>query len=83
MEILIHIGINTVQLKGTHFTSYISEGDSIKKGDRLVEFDIDAIMAAGYDITTSVIVANTPEFTSIEPVQYSKICQGDLYLKVK
>lgn len=65
VELLIHVGINTVELNGQHFTIHAKAGDQVKKGDLLLEFDIAGIQAAGYDITTLVIVSNTPVFGAI------------------
>lgn len=64
-EILIHIGINTVELNGKYFSPSVEQGDEIKKGDLLVEFDIAKIKEAGYDITTPVIVTNTDRYSSV------------------
>lgn len=67
-ELIIHIGLDTVQLKGQYFDAKVSAGDKVKQGDLLVEFDIEKIKEAGYDVTTPVIVCNTPEFPKLEPV---------------
>lgn len=83
IETLIHIGINTVKLKGEHFTSYVNEGDTIQKGDKLVEFDIAAIQNAGYDITTAVIVSNSAEYSEIAVKEYENIRAGDLLFLIK
>lgn len=56
VEILIHVGVNTVELNGNHFTPLKQSGDKVKAGDRLLEFDMEAIKAAGYDLTTAVLV---------------------------
>lgn len=66
-EVLIHIGIDTVQLDGKHFTSYVKQGDSIKKGQLLMEFDIEAIKAAGYEVQTPIIVTNSTDF-QVDPL---------------
>jgi glucose-specific phosphotransferase system IIA component len=66
-EILIHVGIDTVQLDGKHFTSHIKQGDTVKAGDLLVEFDIDKIKDAGYQVTTPIIVTNTSNYAEIIP----------------
>jgi PTS system beta-glucosides-specific IIC component len=58
LELLIHVGIDTVKLRGQHFTPHTTSGQEVKAGDLLVEFDLDAIRAAGYDLTTPVIVTN-------------------------
>ncbi|MCC8024134.1 MAG: PTS glucose transporter subunit IIA [Clostridium sp.] len=67
-ELIIHIGLDTVQLKGQYFKAHVSAGHKVKQGDLLVEFDIDKIKEAGYDVTTPVIVCNTPEFPKLESI---------------
>lgn len=64
-EILIHIGIDTVQLNGKHFTSLVKQGDSVTKGQPLVNFDKEKIVEAGYDIITPVIITNTDRYIEI------------------
>lgn len=58
-EVLIHVGINTVQLEGQHFQMQVKEGDIVKKGQLLLTFDLDEIKKAGYDTVTPVIVTNS------------------------
>ena len=67
IEVLIHIGIDTVKLEGQYFTSHIKAGDIVKKGDTLVEFDLDAIKAAGYDPSIIVVITNTKDYLSVVP----------------
>lgn len=67
-EILIHIGINTVDLRGEHFTSHIQQGMKVKKGDLLAEFDLEAIKKQGYDPTVMVIVTKTDNLKAVEPM---------------
>jgi beta-glucoside PTS system EIICBA component len=64
-EILIHIGINTVQLNGKYFTPHVKRGDTVKQGDLLVDFDLDKIKEAGFDVTTPVIITNTDRYIEI------------------
>ena len=64
-ELLIHVGLDTVTLKGEPFTVYVAADDAVKKGDLLAEFDIDAITAAGLDPITPVIVCNSDEFKEV------------------
>ncbi len=64
-EILMHIGIDTVELDGRHFRSFVSSGDRVKAGDPLIEFDRDAIAKEGYDLTTPVIITNPDSFVEI------------------
>ena len=64
-EVLIHVGIDTVNLDGKHFKSHINQGDVVKKGDLLLEFDIDAITSEGYSLETPVIITNTNDYLDI------------------
>lgn len=64
-EVLIHIGMNTVQLNGKYFTSHVQQGDKVKKGQLLVEFDIDHILQEGYNLETPVIITNTKDYFNI------------------
>lgn len=67
VEMLIHVGLETVSLEGKYFTAKVQAGDKIKKGDLLIEFDLDAIAKAGYDTITPVIVSNADDFANITP----------------
>lgn len=67
-ELLIHIGINTVELNGKHFETFVSQGDSVRKGQKLIAFDADAIRKEGFPTQTMVIVTNTPDFKSVEVI---------------
>ncbi|WP_117170931.1 beta-glucoside-specific PTS transporter subunit IIABC [Paraliobacillus sediminis] len=64
-EILIHIGLDTVQLDGEHYTAHVKQGDQVKQGDLLIDFDVEAIKAAGYDVITPVIITNTNNYLEI------------------
>ncbi|MFP3123775.1 beta-glucoside-specific PTS transporter subunit IIABC [Ectobacillus funiculus] len=64
-EILIHVGIDTVQLKGKYFTAKAKEGDYVEKGDLLLEFDGSKIKEEGYELITPVVVTNTPEYLDV------------------
>ncbi|MEY8352277.1 PTS glucose transporter subunit IIA [Lachnospiraceae bacterium 54-53] len=61
-EIIVHVGLDTVNLKGEHYTSYKKQGDRVRAGELLLEFDMEAIKKAGYDLITPVIVCNSPEY---------------------
>ncbi|MEY8576956.1 sucrose-specific PTS transporter subunit IIBC [Corynebacteriaceae bacterium 6-324] len=67
VDILMHIGFDTVNLKGEHFTAHVNKGDEVKAGDLLAEFDIPAIKAAGYPVTTPVVVSNTKKLGTVLP----------------
>lgn len=65
VDILIHVGKDTVKLKGKHFTAKVAQGDTVKKGQLLMEFDMAAIKEAGYTLTTPVIVSNTANYLDV------------------
>lgn len=65
VQLLIHIGLDTVNLNGQHFTPAVKNGDSVKVGDVLIRFDLDAIRQAGYDVTTPVIVTNSNDYIDV------------------
>lgn len=64
-EVLIHIGINTVQLEGKYYSPVVKQGDRVSQGDLLVNFDIDKIKEAGYPVTTPIIITNTDRYIDI------------------
>jgi PTS system beta-glucosides-specific IIC component len=68
-QVLIHIGMDTVQLNGEYFTAHIKQGDSIKKGDLLISFNFEKIIKAGYKLDTPVIVTNTDDYLEVLPVE--------------
>ncbi len=67
-EVLIHIGLDTVNLKGEHFTSEVSQGQTVKAGDKLGTVDLAAIKAAGYDPTVMVVITNTNDYQTVDRV---------------
>ena len=82
-EALIHIGIDTVKLGGKHFSLKVEKGQQVKAGDLLVEFDIPAITAAGYDITTPVIITNPRKYPTIGSPASGPVAHGDsLFLAI-
>jgi len=81
-EILIHVGLDTVNLKGEHFTIHAKAGAKVKKGELLIEFDKDAIAAAGYDTITPVVICNTPDYASITPKTGSAVTNADVVLEL-
>ena len=84
VDILMHIGFDTVNLKGEHFTSHVSKGDEVKAGDLLCEFDIAAIKAADYPVTTPVVVSNSKKTGPVLPAYATgaEITFGDALLTV-
>lgn len=83
VEILLHIGIDTVKLGGQYFEAHVSDGQEVKKGDLLISFDMDKIKAAGYKVTTPIIIGNTDDYASVEPAAENSISAGDIILKIK
>ena len=82
-ELLMHIGIDTVKLGGKHFTYLVKEGDKVRKGQPLIRFDIEAIKAEGYPVTTPLIVCNTDEYAAVTPKASGTVKQGDALLELK
>ena len=76
-ELLIHVGLDTVQLDGKYFYPKVKEGDTVKTGDLMLEFDIDEIKKAGYVLTTPVIVTNTDEFLDVIEIDKENIKFGE------
>lgn len=66
LDVLIHVGLDTERLDGRHFTVHAAVGDTVKKGDVLIEFDRDAIHEEGYDVTAPILICNSVEFSSIK-----------------
>lgn len=83
VEILIHIGLDTVKLEGKYFTIHAEEGQEIKKGDLILEADLDQIKAEGYDIITPVIICNSDEYSEIQMMEPGDVTQGDDILKLQ
>lgn len=83
VEILLHIGINTVQLGGRHFELHVKTDQTVKKGDLLVSFDMDAIREAGYLCTTPLIVCNTDDYQSVETLTSGEIKAGCDLLEIR
>ena len=83
-ELLIHVGLNTVELNGKYFTLHVKEGDQVKKGDLLLEFDMEQIQKEGYLLTTPVLVTN-PDGLSVVCCgkDGDRIAAGDSMLEVK
>lgn len=83
LELLIHIGIDTVNLNGEFFTVHVQQGDRIETGDLLVNFDREAIKDKGYDIVTPIIITNPDEFQDMTVVSVEQIGYGQKLLDKK
>lgn len=82
-ELLMHIGIDTVKLGGKHFTYLVNEGDKVKKGQPLIRFELEAIKAEGYPVTTPLIVCNTDDYAAVAAKASGAVKQGDTLLELK
>ena len=83
LEVLIHCGIDTVKLGGKGFTIHVREGDTVKTGQLLLEYDKDIIIDAGYSLETQVVVINTADFKSVAQAKTGDCMPGDLILYVE
>lgn len=84
VELLIHVGVNTVELGGKYYEAYVNEGDRVAVDDKLISFETENIKAAGYDVTTPVIVVNSSDFEElITEHQPGDIAIGDRLITVK
>ncbi|MBA1722944.1 PTS beta-glucoside transporter subunit IIABC, partial [Escherichia coli] len=82
VEILIHVGIDTVKLDGKFFSAHVNVGDKVNTGDRLISFDIPAIREAGFDLTTPVLISNSDDFTDVLPHGTVQINAGEPLLSI-
>ncbi|SSD81142.1 PTS system beta-glucoside-specific transporter subunit IIABC [Klebsiella quasipneumoniae] len=80
--LLIHVGIDTVKLDGVPFTAHVKEGDRVQAGDLLIEFDRQAILDAGYDLATPIIISNSDDYREIDTVAPSAVEAGQPLLSV-
>ena len=79
VELLIHVGVNTVELEGKYYKVYVSQGDKVKAGQLLLTFDMEKIKEAGYEVITPVIVSNTEEYWHVEGREVGNVkCMEDL-----
>ena len=82
-EILLHIGIDTVELKGEPFTAHVKQMQEVKKGDLLMDVDLEAVKAAGKATTTMVIITNTDDYASVDCHVGADVAPGDAVIDVK
>ena len=83
VELLLHIGIDTVKLGGKHFEAHVSPEQQVKKGDLLVSFDMDAIKAEGYPLTTPMIVCNTDDYAAVKTIASGSVANGTDLLDIR
>ena len=82
-EVLIHVGLDTVMLKGEHYTAHVETGAAVKKGDLLLEFDIEAIKAAGYDTITPIVICNSDDYKDIVRTTGKPVESGDTVMELE
>ena len=81
-EILIHVGIDTVELNGKYFKSYIKTGDQVKRGDLLLEFNVEKIAEAGYNMIEPIIICNSDDYSEVEKILDKEIKVGETLMKL-
>lgn len=81
VELLIHIGINTVELNGKYFKAFVKQGDKIKKGQKLLEFDMEKMKAEGYVMESPVIITNWDKYREISVICGNEIQRGEAILQ--
>ena len=79
-EILIHIGMDTVNLEESYFTSFIKQGDKVHKGQMLIKFNLAKIKESGYDVTSPIVITNSDDFFDIIESLNKKVQIGDTIL---
>ena len=83
IEVLVHIGLETVSLEGKPFTMHVVDGQKVSKGDLMIEADLDAIRAAGREIITPVVVCNADAFSEVETLAGRQVAPEDEVITVK
>lgn len=81
-EVLIHVGLETVSLEGKHFTVHAASGDKVKKGDLLIEFDLEAIKAAGFNTITPMVVCNSDAYTTFNTHVGKAVTNADVVVEL-
>lgn len=83
IELLIHVGLNTVELKGQYFDTLVESGQTVKKGQVILNFDLEKIREAGYETQVPVVITNTPQYSSIELITKGQLANNEEVLIVK
>lgn len=83
VEMLIHIGLDTVKLKGKHFIAHVKQEQKVKKGDLLIEFDQKAIKAAGYDTIVPIVISNTDSYKRVDIVSLNEVTKEEALLLIQ
>ncbi len=83
VEILVHVGLDTVELKGEGFEGHVKAGDKVKKGDLLLTVDLDVVKEAGYDTITPMLVCNTDDYAAVEGIFGKDVMPKDDVVSIK
>ena len=83
MEVLIHVGVDTVKMNGDGFTLFVTEGQKVKAGERLMEFDIDKIKKAGYSTVSAVLLTNSDDYGSCHTEKLGMVQRMEKIFSVK
>ncbi|MDR3321046.1 MAG: PTS glucose transporter subunit IIA [Synergistaceae bacterium] len=83
IEVLVHVGLDTVKLKGQFYRKIANVGDSVKAGDPLIEFDREGIASSGFDVITPVVIANTDDWGEVEPLAKENVRELDEIILVR
>jgi PTS system beta-glucosides-specific IIC component len=82
VEVLLHIGLDTVKLNGKYFVAHCAEGDTIKQGQLLMEVNLDAVKSEGYDVITPIVICNTADMKAVNKEPAGNVAPGDPVMKV-
>lgn len=82
VELLIHVGLDTVSLKGDGFEAHVQSGDQVKQGDLLLTVDLAKIKEAGLDTISPVVVCNTDDYKDVQAIQFTSVEPGDSLIKI-
>ena len=77
----MHVGLDTVNLKGEHFEALVKEGDKVKAGTPVLKVDLEAVKAAGYDVVTPILITNSLDFGNVISVNQGEVKVGDPIVK--
>lgn len=80
---MIHVGLNTVELKGQYFDTLVEPGQTVKKGQAILNFDLEKIKESGYETQVPVVITNSPQYSSIELTNKGKLLNNEEVLIVK
>src|SRR5699024_4737649 len=83
IELMIHVGLDTVELDGEFFETFVQEGDQVRKGDKLISFDREQIAAKGYDTITPIIITNSDLFKEIKFANNGELQSGETLIEVQ